>query len=252
MKLTFLGTGSAFTVGDNFQSNMMVESKKGKKLLIDCGSDARHALAKLDLTYADVDAVYISHLHADHSGGLEWLAFTRHFDKRCDRASLFLHESMVKPVWEHQLKAGLKPLGDLSGELTTYFDVHAVKTDFTWEGVHFELVRSMHIQDSNRWVLTHGLIFRLGSKEIFITTDTQFYPDHFMPYYRRADLIFHDCETAVGQTSVHSSYPQLKTLPDEIRAKMWLYHYNPGKLPEAKRDGFLGFVKPRQTFEFEA
>ena len=27
----------------------------------------------MGLGYADIDAVYISHLHADHVGGLEWL-----------------------------------------------------------------------------------------------------------------------------------------------------------------------------------
>ncbi len=41
MKLTFIGTGSAFTVGgDNFHSNMILESNTHEKMLIDCGSDA--------------------------------------------------------------------------------------------------------------------------------------------------------------------------------------------------------------------
>jgi ribonuclease BN (tRNA processing enzyme) len=45
MKLTFIGVSSAFAVGKNiFQSNMLLESTDGRRLLIDCGSDARHAL----------------------------------------------------------------------------------------------------------------------------------------------------------------------------------------------------------------
>ncbi|MEM7589467.1 MAG: ribonuclease Z, partial [Myxococcota bacterium] len=28
------------------------------------------------------------------------------------------------------------------------------------------------------------------------------------------------------------------------------YHYNSGKLPDAKKDGFLGFVKRGQVFDF--
>src|SRR5215813_8474415 len=71
MKLTFIGTGSAFTM-DNFQSNMLLEDS-GKRLLIDAGGDVRFALAKVGLGAKDIDALYISHLHADHIGGIEWL-----------------------------------------------------------------------------------------------------------------------------------------------------------------------------------
>jgi hypothetical protein len=31
---------------------------------------------------------------------------------------------------------------------------------------------------------------------------------------------------------------------------MWLYHYQDGPLPDAKADGFAGFVNQGQTFEF--
>jgi hypothetical protein len=31
---------------------------------------------------------------------------------------------------------------------------------------------------------------------------------------------------------------------------MWLYHYNTGDLPDAKNDGFLGYVQKGQIFEF--
>jgi hypothetical protein len=31
---------------------------------------------------------------------------------------------------------------------------------------------------------------------------------------------------------------------------MWLYHYNPGHLPDARADGFRGFVKKGQVFDF--
>jgi ribonuclease BN (tRNA processing enzyme) len=250
VKLTFLGTGSAFTVGDNFHSNMLLESGSGKKLLIDCGSDARHSLAKVGFGYADIDAVYISHLHADHSGGLEWLAFSTKFSADCHRPTLFIHETMVNTLWDNQLSAGLKPLGSTSGTLATYFDVKPLKKVFDWEGVRFELVQSMHIQEGSKWVSTFGLIFKVGTHEIFITTDTQFAEDHFMPYYERAEVIFHDCETASDTSEVHTSYAQLKNLTAHIKDKMWLYHYNPGALPNATRDGFLGFVARGQSFEF--
>ncbi len=49
-RLRFLGSGNAFTVGDgNWQSNMLIESDAGRRLLVDCGSDARLSLAEQGL-----------------------------------------------------------------------------------------------------------------------------------------------------------------------------------------------------------
>src|SRR3982751_6023894 len=100
MKLTFIGTGSAFTVGHhNYQSNMFLETQ-GDRLMIDCGSDARLALHDLGLSYQDIGSVYISHLHADHSGGLEWLAFSRKFDPNCLKPHLYIQEALSDILWE--------------------------------------------------------------------------------------------------------------------------------------------------------
>ena len=100
MKMTFIGSGAAFT-SNNYHSNILIESND-KKLLIDCGSDARFALRDLGYSYKDIDSIYISHIHADHSGGLEWLGFSRKFDASCtkpyrDRSRVF-RAALVMPV----------------------------------------------------------------------------------------------------------------------------------------------------------
>ncbi|MGL5193292.1 MAG: MBL fold metallo-hydrolase, partial [Chroococcales cyanobacterium] len=70
MKLTFLGSGSAFTVGaNNYHSNVLLESDRGTKLLIDCGSDIRFSLHEAGYSHLDITDIYISHLHSDHAGG---------------------------------------------------------------------------------------------------------------------------------------------------------------------------------------
>jgi ribonuclease BN (tRNA processing enzyme) len=251
MKLTFLGSGSAFTTGDNFHSNMLLESQSKRRLLIDCGSDARHAAAKLGLTYADINDVYISHLHADHAGGLEWLCFCTKFDPKCEKPRLFIHQDLVNPLWDHQLSGSLGALNRSEhATLSTYFDVVPLTDAFQWEGIRGELVRTHHIELESDWWTSYGLFLTIGSNKILITTDTQFSPDHFDRCYKEATIIFHECETSTYPSGVHSHYTQLKTLPANIKSKMWLYHYNPGPLPDAKADGFLGFVARGQEFDF--
>jgi ribonuclease BN (tRNA processing enzyme) len=254
MKLMFLGAGSAFTVDDdNYQSNMLLISDSGKKLLFDCGSDARHALWAQGLTYKDIDDVYISHLHADHAGGLEWLGFSRKFDLEDNtKPQLHIHESLVQDLWSHVLSGGMRSLSGEEPTLKTFFEVKPVKKNgsFVWENIQFQLIQAFHTPLSYCINGCYGLFFTVNHKTIFITADTQFVPDYYDLYYKKADFIFQDCETNQLPSGVHANYEALRTLPSDIKAKMWLYHYNPGKKPDAVKDGFLGFVKKGQIFTF--
>ena len=85
-------------------------------------------------------------------------------------------------------------------------------------------------------------------KTVFITTDTQFCPNQIMDFYKMADVIFHDCEATKFKSGVHAHYDELCTLPKEVKAKMWLYHYQTNDRP-ADKDGFLGFVAKGQEFD---
>lgn len=250
MKLTFIGTGSAFVVGSNYHSNIIVEAKNDKRLLIDCGSDARLALHELGLSYQDVQAVYISHLHADHCGGLEWLAFCSKFDPQCAKPRLYLHSSLEGRLW-NILCEGLNPLKEEQITLSTFFDVRTIENDgFEWEGCKFKIFPTIHIRNDKELMPSFGLIGKIGGERILITTDTQFTFDLLQPLYQEADLIFHDCETSERRSGVHAHYEDLKKLSPEIKRKMWLYHYQTNSLPDAVKDGFKGFVKKGQSFEW--
>jgi ribonuclease BN (tRNA processing enzyme) len=254
MKLTFIGTGSAFTVGDgNFQSNMVLEGDGDShhKFLIDCGTDARLALYEQELSYQDICAVYVSHLHADHIGGLEWLAFTTKFDSACSKPSLYIVPDLIEELWK-TLSTGLYSLKEQKIDLSTYFNVHLIQnSSFNWDGVSFYVFPTLHVMLNDTKMPSYGLYFETNGKNILITTDTQFALDQLTALYEQADLIFHDCETSSTKSGVHAHYTQLCTLNPAIKNKMWLYHYQPGSLPDAKKDGFRGFVKKGQTFNFQ-
>ena len=80
--------------------------------------------------------------------------------------------------------------------------------------------------------------------------DTTLRLDKHEQYYNASDLIFHDCETAKKPSGVHAHYSELVQLPAATKAKMWLYHYNDGPLPDATKDGFRGFVPRGMKFTF--
>lgn len=251
MKLIFLGSGSAFTVGhDNYQSNMIFESDRGRKLLIDCGSDIRFSLNAVGLCHLDITDIYISHLHADHVGGLEYIGFTTKFDPRCNKPNLYASKELAHDLWYRTLSGGMRSIEGELASIDTFFEVHPIcKGDsFIWEGVEFKLIRVIHVDNGYFMMPSYGLYFEVDGVKVLLSTDTQF-KKNLNDLYKQADIIFHDCETSFFPSGIHAHYNELMTLPAHIRSKIWLYHYEPGTLPDAEKDGFRGFVKRGQTFE---
>jgi ribonuclease BN (tRNA processing enzyme) len=254
MKLLFLGSGSAYTLAsDNFQSNMVLVTPAGRRMLIDCGSDLRWSLARQGLTHRDVTDIYISHLHADHVGGLEYLGFQTRFDPACARPRLYLEASLVEPLWTHCLSGGMGIICEGETCLEDFFDVRVVHAHhpFEWEGVQLEAVPTLHVACASAAVHSQALAVEHGGFRTFITTDTRFDPGQLGGQYERADLIFHDCEIGPVHTGIHSHYDDLRSLPARVRAKTWLYDYQAGTLPDATADGFRGFVRAGQTFDLQ-
>lgn len=253
MRFYFLGTGAAFTVAeDNFQSNAILQDDGGRCLLIDCGTDVRRALRAAGLSRHDLAGAYVSHLHGDHIGGLEWLGFSTYFDPDAGRLPLFVPEPLVTPLWHDTLKGGMGALDHGPARLEDYFDVRPVPSGrhFVFGGTRIDLVPVDHIRCGLSTMASYGLMIEAPAGPVLFTSDCLFQPDTLMPYYDRARLIFHDCDTGPTPGGVHAHFQQLSTLPEAVRAKMWLYHHADGPLPDACAAGFAGFARPHQVFEF--
>jgi ribonuclease Z len=74
LKVTLLGTGYPDPRMDRFGPSILVEAGK-EKLLFDCGRGAAQRLAQLNLSSAEVSALFLTHLHSDHVVGIPdfWL-----------------------------------------------------------------------------------------------------------------------------------------------------------------------------------
>ena len=72
MTVHFLGTGSACTSPDRTTTMLAVEHA-GAFFLVDCGADAVQRLLAAGLAPADIEAVVLTHEHADHLAGFPLL-----------------------------------------------------------------------------------------------------------------------------------------------------------------------------------
>jgi ribonuclease BN (tRNA processing enzyme) len=69
MKLVILGSGTSIPHPQRTSAAFWVAATGGS-LLLDVSADAAHRMAAEDLDWANLDAIWISHFHLDHIGGL--------------------------------------------------------------------------------------------------------------------------------------------------------------------------------------
>lgn len=262
MKIIPIGCGSAMCL-ENFQSNFVIEHN-GKRFLLDAGDDVRFALKAQKLKVADLDAVYISHLHGDHANGVQQLAFGTFFNPvTCRQITLYGNRGVIQLGWDHCWQGGMASLEGRICNIDSYFKVERIDENgmFVWNNIVFQTVQTVHIMNGYSIVPSFGLIMTDpdSTKKVYFTTDTQFCPHQIQKFYDQVDIIVQDCETVPDQfaSKVHSHFSFLSTLDEKTKSKMYLTHYNDNVSSDwetnnerAKAQGFRGFCKAGEEITF--
>jgi ribonuclease BN (tRNA processing enzyme) len=74
VQLIVLGSGSSVFHPQRAAAAFWLQTEHGS-VLLDCSADAPHRMAQETLDWPNLDAIWISHLHLDHCGGLAPLLF---------------------------------------------------------------------------------------------------------------------------------------------------------------------------------
>src|SRR5438552_5958401 len=98
MRVQFVGVGEAFD--ETLPNNSQILEWNGARLLIDCGYGVPHSLWKLQPDPNFLDAIYISHPHADHYFGLPSLLVRFAEDGREANIPVFCPEGLSGQVRE--------------------------------------------------------------------------------------------------------------------------------------------------------
>jgi ribonuclease BN (tRNA processing enzyme) len=243
MQFAFLGTGSAFTI-DYFQSNAILRMN-GKTLLIDAGGDIRRSLKAAGIALHELDAVYVTHLHSDHWGGAEYLAYGSFFNPAFvvngsrRRLKVFAHPSVAQGLFDAMKTSTV--LAGKNARLEDFFLVEHCSQSFVWQGVTFELIKTIHCMDNDAPMPCYGLTWKSPTgRTIWYSADALL--DIKQPLLKSADVIFHDCETGF-KTGVHAHYADLSELPAATKSKITLYHYNDGPKSDCVAAGFAGWAE---------
>lgn len=254
LSLFFVGTGSAFS--KKFFQNNLIIIKGDDHILVDCGSLFPFIFEEAyNTNISEIENVVLTHPHADHIGGVEELILNGKYVKK-SKLGIVITDEFKDKLWNESLKGGVQYSED--GEMTfeDYFNQIKPKEISSspfpiWEvnvgSINLKLFRTYHvttISDSfEKSQFSVGLI--IDNKVVF-TGDTQFKPDQLQWILDNYEIqyIFHDCDVSGYAEGVHASYKQLKTLPADMRKKIYLCHYNSAACKiNSKADGFAGFVR---------
>lgn len=219
MKVTALGVGDAFSA--RFYSTCLLVEHDGAHLLIDCPHPIRKVLAEsgAGVDLPDLDAVVLTHLHADHCSGLEGLGFFSFFVAQRPMP-LLTHPGVGKRLWE-RLAPGMDTLMlDLDApptlkELDDYFAIAPLSTDHPVAHGPF----SIEARWTKHHVPTTALRITAGGHTLGYSADTAFDPD-LIAWLAEADLVIH--ETNLG---THTPIDDLLGLDDALKERMRLVHY---------------------------
>ncbi|RUS48742.1 MBL fold metallo-hydrolase [Cohnella sp. AR92] len=241
MDIQMIGTGSAFA--KTYYNNNALLHSEGRTLLIDCGITAPIALHEMGIPMDKIDGVLVSHIHGDHIGGLEELAFQNLYVYNRRRIPLFIAEDLVDPLWNRSLRGAMEQ-GEFR-RLSDYFDVRTLSAGVPEEilpGLQAELLLTDHVPNKN----SYSFLF---NDTFFYSADMVFSPELLEHLVRDkgVETIFHDCQLH-EPGMVHASLPELLTLPEDIQSRIRLMHYGDDRNRFEGKTGLMSFVEQRRVY----
>lgn len=254
LRLIPLGVGDAFSAVHYTTSFLLGHDDFW--ILLDCPHPIRKMLREATtaagrvLDLPDIEAVLLSHLHADHSSGLEDFAYFSYYALK-KRAKLLTHPEAAARVWDSQLAAGMDSGVEgperkvVHRAFSEFFDLTVIPPDapITFGPFRIESRPTLHAIPTCAYRIT------AGDLSLGFSADTAF-DRGLIDWLAPCDLILH--EGTDGPTGgVHTSVEELRALPDDLLRKVKLFHYrdaydtsNP--LPELLRQGHCYEVHSRQ------
>lgn len=119
MHLQFIGSGDAFGSGGRFNTCFHVVGERAN-FLIDCGASSLIALKTQKISANDIQAIFVTHFHADHFGGIPFLMLDAQFFSKRNRPLTIAGPQGLAEYYERVMETAFpgssktKPRFDLS------------------------------------------------------------------------------------------------------------------------------------------
>ena len=188
MKLTILGSGTSVPHPQRASPAFWLETSGGT-ILLDISADAPHRMAQESLEWSNVDAIWISHFHLDHLGGLAPFLFGMKWAPETENRTKPLH--IFGPERLRQLIETINNSNNYRlVEQRFALEIVEVTPNLDFEILPGVIARTLKTPHTNE-----SLALRLkdaDSKPFVYTSDTGFSED-LAPFAKDASLLLMEC-----------------------------------------------------------
>jgi ribonuclease BN (tRNA processing enzyme) len=226
MRVLILGVGDAFS-REHYGSSALIEAPQGY-VLLDCPDLVMRVLRRAfqksgwSVEASQINDLIITHLHGDHSNGLESLGFHRWVQRVTQPGDnhrlprIHINKPASLRVWEKLAPAMDEAWnGGPRRTLADFYDLHVIEPDRPASIAGL----TVRCRFTRHGLPCTGLLISDGRRTLGWSADTPFDPDH-LTWLDQADVIVHE----VGGGAVHTSAGQLNSQPESIRRKLRLIH----------------------------
>ena len=197
MKVVFLGVGDA---SDEIMlhNSHLIESETN--LLLDCGAFAPINLRRYNDNIEFLDAVYISHLHADHYFGLASLIIIMHDSKREKPLTIICQKGSIEQIKK------IITMGYPNTIQKLKFDLNFIEVD---KNSKIEL-NELTLTFANTKHSISNLAIKIddGKNTVCYSGDGQFTPE-CEKLYKNCDLVIHEAFTLDRVVEGHGQIKEL-------------------------------------------
>ena len=225
MKVTFVGTGDAFGSGGRAHTCIRIDAD-GRTLLLDFGAASIVGWRRLGFSFNDVDAIFITHLHGDHFGGLPFLMLEAQFIEPRSKPLTI----MGPPGLRARLSMAMEAFFPRSSGITYRFPwiVEEVPPtgEFTLAGFDLRTVEVIHSAGAPPTAVrvTHD-------GKTFAFSGDSAWTDRLIDISAGADVFACECHSMAPGVPGHMDWPRLREHLPRISAKrMFVTHMGPDVL----------------------
>jgi ribonuclease BN (tRNA processing enzyme) len=229
MRLTIIGCGDAFGAGGRLQTSFHVQAG-GSSVLIDCGTSTLIGMRRLGLDPAEIDAVFVSHLHGDHFGGLPWLLIDAEFVIKRERPLPVLGPRGIEARFLTLAEAVYPGIAG-NGKFKFDFIEYEERVPVEIAGVSVTPFEVHHPSGAPPYALR----FALEGKVLAFTGDTG-WVDALYEVARGADLFITECFQYDVVMPIHLDYQTIDASYEKLGAKrVLLTHMGEAMLEQTDR-----------------
>jgi ribonuclease BN (tRNA processing enzyme) len=214
MHLQFVGCGDAFGSGGRFNTCFHLVGKR-INALIDCGATSLVSMNRLAINRNDIDAIFISHFHADHVGGLPFFLLEANYVLKRDRPLTVAGPVGLKAHYAEVMEGAFPGTNAL--QLRFPLTLREMEIGKCSDVGHVR-VTPFHVVHDDRAGPCLGLRFEVEDKVIAFSGDTE-WTDTLIDLGREADLFICEAYTRDKPVSTHMALSSLERHLGQIRPK---------------------------------